>query len=73
MQDYNHNSIITELDSHHIFFLNFLLLFNIRLFCLDESTYYAFKLELKKQKIKTRNCTISFSDGKLKFGSFRRS
>ncbi len=39
---------------------------------LDKSTYYAFKLELKKQKIKTRNCTISFNDGKLKFGSFRR-
>ena len=37
---------------------------------LDESTYYTFKLELKKQKIDTRNCSISFKNGETKFGCF---
>jgi hypothetical protein len=37
---------------------------------LDESTYDAFKKELMKLKIKTRNCLISFKKGKTKFGCF---
>ena len=37
---------------------------------LDESTYYTFKLELMKQKIETRNCSISFKNGETKFGCF---
>ena len=36
---------------------------------LDNSTYYAFKKELTKQKIKTRNISISFENGKTKYGS----
>jgi hypothetical protein len=37
---------------------------------LDESTFDAFKKELMKQNIKTKNCSISFKDGEIKFGSF---
>ena len=37
---------------------------------LDESTYDAFKKELMKQKIKTRNSLICFKNGKMKFSSF---
>jgi len=37
---------------------------------LDESTYYAFKKELMKENIKSRNCLISFKNGKTKLSSF---
>ena len=37
---------------------------------LDESTYYAFKKELMKKNIKTRNSLISFKNGKTKLSSF---
>jgi hypothetical protein len=37
---------------------------------LDESTFDAFKKELLKEKIKTRNSLISFKNGKTKFGYF---
>jgi hypothetical protein len=36
---------------------------------LDDSTYNANKNELTKQKIKTRNISISFENGKTKYGS----
>ena len=35
---------------------------------LDNSTYYANKKEFTKQKIKTRNISISFKNGKTKYG-----
>ena len=37
---------------------------------LDESTFDALKKELLKEKIKTRICSISFKNGKTKFGYF---
>jgi len=37
---------------------------------LDESAFDVFKKELMKQNIKTKNCSISFKDGEIKFGSF---
>ncbi len=36
---------------------------------LDDNTYYANKSELTKQKINTRNISISFENGKTKYGS----
>ncbi|MFZ4413929.1 MAG: hypothetical protein ACOYOV_12665 [Bacteroidales bacterium] len=36
---------------------------------LDNITYYSFKKELAKNKIKTKNITISFENGTTKYGS----
>jgi hypothetical protein len=39
---------------------------------LDDNTYYANKKELTKQKIKTRTISISFENGKTKYGSLKQ-